>query len=136
MGAGLAQPVLQLHEWERRVEVREVTTVARDDDVIVEARTHDDGGVNNIVGARPPAESARGAGSPFVQRDHSNAREAQEPCQARLTRRPSPGLAENTGRNGERPAGRGSLIQQGLHPPARPLDGHQCAGVKGRTGHR
>ena len=68
--------------------------------MVVLARLERDVGIDEVGMPGSPAQQPDGAGRRIIQRSDLHGRIGKEPCDARLTWTPAPGLRDDTGGNG------------------------------------
>lgn len=105
---------LQCNDPKRRVESCKVAWVAADHGVIAVARADHDGCVDDISGARMPAECTGGTGPGLVERYDRDRREPEEASEAGLASATAPRLCDNARWHGKIGAGDMCFVQQGL----------------------
>jgi hypothetical protein len=94
-----------------------------------------DGDVDNVGYPGGRAPGAYPQRQPLIERDDPGHRGSQQAREAGLGRAASPGLSEDSGRDGQfGPAGEGLTDQDG-HPAVPRLQRDQGAGVEGDAGH-
>lgn len=121
---------LQRNDPERRVEGCEVFGVATDHGVVAVARADHDGCIDDISGARVPAEGTRGAGFRLVERYDSHRGEPQESSEAGLATATAPHLCDHARRHCEIGTGGMCFVEQRLKAGITALDRDQRARVE------
>ena len=126
---------LQRNDPERRVKDCKVAWVAADHGAIAVARADHNGCVDDIGGAREPAEGTGGTSPGLVERYDRDSREPEEASEAGLTSAAAPRLCDNARWHGEIGTGGICFIEQGLETGITALDRDQRAGVERDAGH-
>lgn len=126
---------LQRDDLQRWVKRCEVPGIAADHGVIALARADHDGCVDDMSGARMPAQGTGGTSLGLVERDDRDRGEPEEERETGLGRAIAPRLSDSARRHGEIGTDGLRLVEQGLDAGLTALDRDQRARVECDPGH-